>query len=240
MTQRSERPRIFTTTAIVCGLLFFPSFNVNTAAEVASPTGEDPDLSLVWHDGYNLAPKVYGVMKREVESIFSEIGINASVRRGEVGRYFHEETPYPEVNVVLHPHPSAAFGFDEDAMGAAFGNYAYIFPAKIKEALAQDDNESSDQLLVLNQLGQAVGRVVAHEVIHLIAPGRPHAAEGLMCESLTRLDLIRRHIYIDAETVEAIHARLLDKESPRPFVAPASDIADSPGSTNDSLHQQFR
>jgi hypothetical protein len=174
-------------------------------------------------------------MKREVESIFSEIGIDATVRRGEVGRYFRRETSYPEVNVVLHPKESVEFGFDENAMGAAFGSYAYIFLSKIKEALAQDKGESSDKLRALNQLGQALGRVVAHEVIHLIAPGRPHAAEGLMCGSLTRLDLIRRHIDIDSESVEAIHARLLDKKAPRAVAAPAV-VEASTTALNEKLH----
>jgi hypothetical protein len=213
---------LFSKTAIACGLFFFPILNVTFAASEVSPQkNDDPHLSLVWHDGYNLAPKVYGIMKREVESIFSEIGIDATVRRGEVGRYFRRETSYPEVNVVLHPNESVEFGFDEDAMGAAFGNYAYIFLSKIKEALAQDKGESSDKLRALNQLGQALGRVVAHEVVHLIAPGRPHAAEGLMCGSLTRLDLTRRHIQMDSESVEAIRARLLDKKAPRAVAAPA-------------------
>lgn len=228
MTHRSEGEGSSVVKAVLFGLLFCVFSVPSLAWDDSSLANESPHLSLVWHDSYNLAPKVYGVMKREVESIFSEIGIDASVRRGEVGRYFRSETSCPEVNVVLHPKNSAAFGFDEDAMGAAFGNYAYIFPAKIKEALAQGGDQSSERLRALNQLGQALGRVVAHEVIHVISPGRPHAEEGLMCGSLTRLDLIRRHILLDSESAAAIHARLLRKKAPRSIAAPAVASASPP------------
>ena len=48
-----------------------------------------------------------------------------------------------------------------------------------------------------NCLARAMARVLAHELVHVVAPERGHAASGLMARQLTRHLLLRRKIELD-------------------------------------------
>jgi hypothetical protein len=57
-------------------------------------------------------------------------------------------------------------------------------------------------------LGRALGRVVAHEVIHAIAPEAPHAGTGLMRHALDRNFLLGTKASVDARCATAFLTRL--------------------------------
>ena len=59
-------------------------------------------------------------------------------------------------------------------------------------------------------MGTAVGRVVAHEVIHALAPYQAHAADGLMRSSLGRSALLgpRRQLWVGAQLWFAVQSAL--------------------------------
>jgi hypothetical protein len=63
-----------------------------------------------------------------------------------------------------------------------------------------------------NLLGRALGRVVAHEAFHIITPGHPHAAQGLMCANLTRRDLTRSRLFMDPVSATVMVAHLDDEK----------------------------
>jgi hypothetical protein len=50
------------------------------------------------------------------------------------------------------------------------------------------------------QLARALGRVTAHELIHMAAPGLSHASSGLMSARLDRRELLSRDLAVDVET----------------------------------------
>jgi hypothetical protein len=54
------------------------------------------------------------------------------------------------------------------------------------------------------QLGVALGRVVAHEIVHALRPDLPHAGHGLMASRLTPESLLRGHMRIDAPVIAAL------------------------------------
>jgi hypothetical protein len=56
-------------------------------------------------------------------------------------------------------------------------------------------------------LGVAVGRVIAHEVVHALAPSVPHGT-GLMSASLTRRQLTAPSIPFEPEVALAVRAAL--------------------------------
>jgi hypothetical protein len=56
-------------------------------------------------------------------------------------------------------------------------------------------------------LGVAVGRVIAHEVVHALAPSVPHGV-GLMSASLTRRHLTAASIPVDPEVALALQSAL--------------------------------
>ena len=73
-----------------------------------------PRLTLLWHDGYRLASHSFGVMSREVESIFSEIGVEVCWHDGSHGLWRENEPPNSiEIRVVLLPVESADWGYEE-------------------------------------------------------------------------------------------------------------------------------
>jgi hypothetical protein len=191
----------------IAALLTLPFFS--------SPCFAGTDLSVVWHDNHNLAPSSFEVMKRELESIFSDVGVSVSVHRGEVGRYTRYSSPHiHEINVVLQPHYAGRWAIHADAMGAAVGGYAYVFFPRIQSALGLTGKQDFKRnLRAKNLLGRALGRVVAHEIVHVIAPGYPHQSEGLMCASFSRRELRRHHLYLDPMSAAVFVNRLRGESS---------------------------
>jgi hypothetical protein len=62
----------------------------------------------------------------------------------------------------------------------------------------------------------ALGRVLAHELAHLLAPGRPHSEEGLMARAVDRAVLGRAAEPLDAACLKAIRVAVA-----APSVTPA-------------------
>jgi hypothetical protein len=54
------------------------------------------------------------------------------------------------------------------------------------------------------ELGIALGRVLVHEILHLGAPGRPHASAGLMAARLGRTQLVESPAQLDAGSKELL------------------------------------
>lgn len=58
------------------------------------------------------------------------------------------------------------------------------------------------------QLSVAVGRVIAHEVAHLVAPEQPHAGQGLMSRMVDRAVLLQAEAPLDADCRAAMRSAL--------------------------------
>jgi len=58
------------------------------------------------------------------------------------------------------------------------------------------------------QLSIAVGRVIAHEVAHLVAPEQPHAGQGLMSRMVDRGVLLQAEAPLDADCRAAMRSAL--------------------------------
>jgi len=78
-------------------------------------------------------------------------------------------------------------------------------------------------------LGVALGRVVAHEIVHAIAPEEPHAKNGLMNHTLNRTFLLGRQVRLDGRCSKAFlarlaarHAELARQSAPEPTAAIAA------------------
>jgi hypothetical protein len=62
-------------------------------------------------------------------------------------------------------------------------------------------------------LGVALGRVVAHEVVHVLVPSLEHGS-GLMSPTLTRDHLISSRILLEADDAAEVRSALLDGAPP--------------------------
>jgi hypothetical protein len=88
-----------------------------------------------------------------------------------------------------------------------------VFLAEIRGTLdldAQKTELPKSQETML--LAWALARVVAHEIVHAVAPETVHTTAGLMQPKLTRADLKMKSLSLSEETRDALHRRLHDDE----------------------------
>jgi hypothetical protein len=91
-------------------------------------------------------------------------------------------------------------------MGATMRGFrsVWVYCSAVARALDLDPRTSGSAPL----LSQAVGRVVAHEIVHVLAPALPHSGEGLMAARWAPRLLVDPVLDADAATRVAIQRRL--------------------------------
>jgi hypothetical protein len=140
---------------------------------------------------------------REIENLFEGQGI--SVRFHAATRNENlQQIPEPRVNVVVLPHRDARFGPDK-AMAAVHGTRGskygiFLFYSEVRRTLGYEHPATSPRQLA--ELSRALARVMAHEVVHVLAPGRGHAESGLMSGTLTRRALLAETVALDPMSLE--------------------------------------
>jgi hypothetical protein len=75
------------------------------------------------------------------------------------------------------------------------------------------------------EFGLALGRVVVHELVHALAPQRPHVKGGLMADRMGRALLLASDIVIDAGTSEALRAAVSGRAPARHALAAVSELS---------------
>lgn len=189
-----------------------------SVARVASER-EVPALHVLWHDAYGLfpAPAIDG-MKLEVESLFSANGVRVELHPTKRGQAM-SDYPRPSVNVILHPIEPRAWNLEKNVMAAAVGEpdegftVFVFFPAVLRTIGAFTVPKTPRGLA---SLSRAMGRVVAHEIVHVLAPERGHAPAGLMAERLTRKLLLRGELWLDGTSSRLVRVALSRRPRPTP------------------------
>jgi predicted metallopeptidase len=149
-----------------------------------------PVLEIVWFDPADVLPFRSERVARELRSTLSDIDLRISWREahGDATASAHEYL------VILLREDPVATRRARRVMGVVERGDAsrsiWIFFSAIKDVLGVDPDYSS---FAARQRGKALartmGRILAHELVHLIAPGRPHAKAGLMRPRLRLEDL---------------------------------------------------
>jgi hypothetical protein len=140
-------------------------------------------LTLAYFNCADLPPVIAEAMDREVRSIMAQLGI-------EVRALWNPEAQ-PEDSVIhlkalLLPSDGSSIGQRDTVMGAvrgrAFpGTAVYVFYPNILAALNNPKYRSPTP----EETGRAVGRVVAHEMVHALG-GNAHTLLGLMSQVMNR------------------------------------------------------
>jgi hypothetical protein len=175
-------------------------------------------LRLVWLDPAGVGAGLDRVARAEAESVLRRMGLAVSWRRGEAGDIARAD----EVRVILLDR-LAARGAGVPVLGAtpsAFAEapFAWVHVPSVSAALGLPlrGRGPGMSLLEARTLAVAVGRVVAHEVVHAVAPAVGHGT-GLMSATLTRRQLVAARMPFDPEVALAVRAALRgDTLSPRP------------------------
>jgi hypothetical protein len=176
----------------------------------ARPRSDSPraaDLALVWYDPSGALPDGFPALAAEVAAIFRRLGVEASWREGGV----YGEAPIPEVPVILLGRQPAAARRSERVLGLVVPaqeplRAVWVFQDNVRLALGLGTGSLGPR--DVDALGRALGRVVAHEVIHAIAPEAPHASAGLMRHALSPDFLLRRRADVDSRCASAFKTRL--------------------------------
>ena len=168
------------------------------------PVEPAPALTLVWHDSAQLFPAA-GLAKlaEETESLFREHGMSVRFHAAAENENL-KRIPEPRVNAVLL-EDDERFGVPPNAMAAAFGERGgkygiFVFYARVRRTLGYRQSESSPRHIF--ELARALARIVAHEVVHTLAPERGHAESGLMTKKLTRDLLLADRIELDGPSLD--------------------------------------
>jgi hypothetical protein len=192
---------------------------VAASAGADSPRGlgDAPALGLVWFDPQSHAWGTELVARAEAAAVLTRMGASVAWRSAAPGEMMSRH----EVWVILvggGPQQSA----DALVLGATrrrptAGRVVWIRVPNVGMALGVSPGRQLRSLRADQKLavGVALGRVIAHEVVHSLVPSLPHGA-GLMSGSFTRRHLTGGSIDVEPEVTLAFRAALRGD----PVVAP--------------------
>lgn len=156
-----------------------------------------PALQVRLHDPYRLLSRpVRKRLQAEAADAFRRSGASVEFVTGG-GRRVIPATLYPEIPTGWEVEPRAlgvAVGIPGGrrsvflSVGAAKRALGWRAPSR--EANAVDGRRAA-------RLGTALGRVLAHELLHTIAPDCPHTRSGLMAANLNRRALLAPGVGFD-------------------------------------------
>ncbi len=167
-------------------------------------------VGLVWFDPQDTLPDGFGDVRQEVNSIFRGIGVEVQWTRGGPATVYGQGGR-PEVAVILVAEdrsrgPASIMGLVLRSQRPT--RVAWVFVNNVRAALGHDLLRPRPSLVEAPDLARAVARVAAHEIVHAIAPGEPHARDGLMSQALSRHFLLGERATIDPRCASAFLSRL--------------------------------
>jgi hypothetical protein len=183
-------------------------------------------VRLVWADPSRAAARLEPVACAEAKGLLRKIGVPVSWRRGGP----RELSRPGEVRVILLDRPATrdpgvpVLGATPPVFAVAPFVWVHLPGVRLSLGLDRGPGARMDPLQT-HALAVAVGRVIAHEVVHALAPSVTHGT-GLMSASLTRRQLTTGSIPVDPEVALAVQAALRgDVPLPRPDTTLAAATA---------------
>jgi hypothetical protein len=187
---------------------------------------------LIWIDPARVAVGLEAAAREEARSLLEKMGASVSWRRGSAG----EISRSGEVRVIFldrgaaRPEGIPVLGATPSRFESA--PFVWIHVPNVRRAigLRPQGPPAARDPLEARSLAIALGRVVAHEVVHALAPSVPHGT-GLMSARLTRRQLTAATLSIDPVVGFAVRAALRGELSPAPADAGLVAAAATAGKT---------
>jgi hypothetical protein len=185
------------------------------AAEAAPPLVSR--VRLAWRDASGTDAAFGDAVGLEVRGIFGPAGVDVEWRVMGDG----EETREGEIAIILlEQAPPGAFA--PGVMGAvnqySQARGAWVFLSTVERLVGGKAR---------SLLAQAVGRVVAHEVVHVVAPALRHTSEGLMQAAWHRDVAVRPGMGLDDRAARAFLSALQPAYARCPAPGPVADEPDT-------------
>jgi hypothetical protein len=182
---------------------------ITAAPLVSSEPTCAPRVKAVVFDGHKLVPGGLGPVRRAVEHELRRLGVQPTwVKDGDL------ESAGFVLQVVLLPHSAKDWGRTEETLGAvrldgASASAVFVFYPSIKQALGVPADGTSILGGTPGTLWmRGLARIIVHEMLHVLLPGRPHDAAGLFASNLKARELLAAELELGAETHSALVARL--------------------------------
>jgi hypothetical protein len=185
-----------------------------TAGGERAAAEESPRLRLVWIDVLDLAPFAFPFATREAAAILAEAGVATAWTLATPST----ETGVDELRILLLGEPVARARLSRRVMGCTRrdGNprATWVYLSTVLWALGLP-SQAARGLLAREQeeVGRALGRVVAHEIVHALVPDLPHRQDGLMAGHLTRVLLVCSRVSLTPHEGRALRARLASSKT---------------------------
>lgn len=209
MTNSNVLKRTLTLVLVIGAAILAPHAE---AARRADTIDSDPGSCLVleWMDPHELLPAGERWIAKETTRILGAAEISSRWDWSETQpKTRMDAVPEHRLRVVLLPsEPSGpGWGLTPNTLGttvldgvsappAVYVFYRSVVSLLNRRALSQDPSDP----LALGPTTRVLGRVVAHEVAHALAPAEPHARSGLMQAGLTPSFLTSKNaVAIDAQ-----------------------------------------
>jgi hypothetical protein len=188
------------------------------APRPGSPANAPLELEVTWDDPASALPVPSEWVGDELQKQFGALGVLvrwrlASATRGE---------PLEVCRVILlrsHPLESVR---QRGTMGLAQchprSRSVWLGLSAVRRTLGLHPTQRLS-LLQGRDLARALGRVAAHELVHVLVPGQPHASSGLMQARLNRRALSEGRVFFDPDTSTALRAALREAAHPETRVA---------------------
>jgi hypothetical protein len=159
-----------------------------------------PVLDVAWMDLAGVGALAQEVARREAAAVLKGVGLAPRWRTARA----HDLIGPRELTVVLLPRDHAARGRPRRVLGACLPGSGtarvWVYLDAMAWALGLPPPTGTQTPEQAFRLGRAIGRVVAHEFIHAVAPAVPHARDGIMAASLGRGELLAARATVDPAT----------------------------------------
>ena len=178
-----------------------------TVTALVSPR-TTPAPEVVWIDLAGVPAAAREAARREAMQTLKEVGISPAWRVGSAPDLLGAN----DLPVVLLRRDHAARRGASRVLGACTPRsdtpraWVYLDNLAWTLGLTAHDGPMTVQQSAL--LGRAIGRIVAHEVIHAVAPALRHAGSGIMSPSFRRADLLAHRLPVDGATRRGLLAVL--------------------------------
>jgi hypothetical protein len=177
------------------------------SGHVQAAEGPRPVLRATWVD-VDLPLYAFDAMARESASILHDLGVDLVWGREDTG-------PLPEdsdVTIILLNSRPRSPALSSRSMGAVVPHSTpravWLYFPNVAWALGVDGKRGPRSAAEVWDLGVALGRVAAHELVHAFAPEVPHASHGLMVETMGRSHLLGPRMGLDEPARRALLSRL--------------------------------
>jgi hypothetical protein len=167
------------------------------------PPGSSRRVTLVWYDIEALLPSGLDAVAGQVEAFFREARLALSWREGVLGVSARDSEGL-EVPVVLlgaDPAPGRRRALGATRDGGPAPRPLWIFLDPLWRTLGEKARRGAFSATDMERLARPLARVIAHELVHSLAPGHGHALSGLMRHSFTRSELLREASPVDLDLV---------------------------------------